>query len=301
MKARHHIFLTLLAGFTLSFFSQTSPFRENGKWGIWQPSNDGDNRIIIKPVYDTIFNFDSTAQVCLACFKTKTASANKFIKVTTTTYACNYLNKKNERLIIRNTAKDTFSVFALNKNVVKAYNDNRQYFTVTMKGKKNLVYKNFQQLTFKGYHEIGFAADKKFYQTSIINEGDIVLAGLMNEREEEIIPHRYSIIKMNTNDSLLVACSAGVRFNAEDEVFDYTGKKIIGTFRHIDMATRNFLIHKIFEPKEYYVLYNIKTKEEKTIHAEEIKFYDHDIILVHQKNDWYSYDLNTNIKTKIQP
>lgn len=284
----------------MTFFSQTQPYRENGKWGIKKSGIDGDVTII-RPIFDTLFNYDSTAQVCLACYRTKAASTNKFVKVTTTTYACNYLNKENERLIIRNTNNDTFSVFSLNKSVIKSYNTNSPYFVVTIKGKKHLVNKNFKQLTFKGYHEIAFAKERNFYMTSQINEGDIVLAGLTNEREEEIIPHQYSTVKINTNDSLIVACSAGVRFNAEDEVFDYSGKKITGTIRHIDMATKHFLIHKIFEPKEYYVFYNILTKEEKTVNADEVKFYDHDLILVHQKNDWYIYDLNTNTKTKKQP
>lgn len=252
--------------------------------------------MIIRPIYDTIFNFDSTGAVCLACYKSKSASANKFIKVTTTSYACNYLNKKNERLVIRNVANDTFSVFSINKSTLKNYSGNSPYFVVTSKGKKHLLYKNFQQITFKGYHDISFSPDKKFYFTSFMNEGDIVLAGLTNEREEEVIPHQYSILKMNTGDSLVIACSAGVRINAEDEIFDYNGKKIIGTFRHIDLATKHFLIHKIFEPKEYYILYNISTKEEKTLNADELKIHDHDEILIRQKNDWYIYDLNTNLK-----
>ncbi len=257
--------------------------------------------MIIKPVYDTIFNFDSTGVVCLACYKSKSASTNKFIKVTTTTYACNYLNKKSERLVIRNVANDTFSVFSINKNTIKNYSGNSPYFTVLSKGKKHLLYKNFQQITFKGYHDISFSPDKKFYFTSIVNEGDIVLAGLTNEREEEVIPHQYSIIKMNTSDSLIVACSAGVRIHAEDEVFDYTGKKIIGTYRHIDMATKHFLIHKIYDAKEYYILYNMSTKEEKTLNADELKILEHYEILIRQKNDWFIYDLNTNLKKPFKP
>lgn len=289
------ILYILFVLFAAPCVSQTITFRENNKWGIKEKES-----ILIQPVYDTIFNFDSTGKVCLACFRTKSASANKFIKVTTTTYACNYLDKKSERLIIRNVANDTFSVFALNKNVLKQYSGNEPFFTVTTKGKKHILYKNFQQLTFKGYHEISMSPEKKFYMTSIINEGDIVLAGITNEREEELIPHQYSIVKINTNDSLIIACSAGVRVGAEDEVFDYNGKKIIGTHRHIDMATKHFLIHKIYEPKEYYILYNINTKEEKNLNADEIKFYEHDEILIHQKSEWYIYDLNTNLKKPLK-
>lgn len=291
LKRLRYIFLIPVIISTHLLVSQSLPFKENLKWGVKE-----NEQVIIKPVYDTIFNFDSTGTVCMACFRTKSASANKFIKVTSTSYACNYLNKKSERLIIRNQSNDTFSVFSFNKNVLKQYAGNNRYFTVASKGKKHIVYKNFQQVTFKGYHDISFSPDKKFYFTSFLNEGDIVLAGLTNEREEEVVPHQYSLIKINTDDSLIIACSAGVRINAEDELFDYTGKKIMGTHRHIDLATKHFLIHKIYDPKEYYILYNINTKEEKNLNAEEIKLYVHDEILIRLKNDWFIYDLTTNLK-----
>lgn len=291
-----YIFLPLFLSFWEFGFSQTSPFRENSKWGI----KEG-NQIIIAPVYDTIFNFDSTGSVCIACYQTQAASSNKFIKITSTVYNCNYLNKKNERLVIRNTLNDTFSVFPWNKSVLKHYSGNQPVFTVSAKGSKHLLYKNFEQITFKGYHDIRISEDPKFYYTSLMNEADIVLAGLTNTREEEIIPHQYSQIKLNTKDSVIIACSAGVRKNGEDEVFDYKGKKIIGSIRHIDLATKNFLIHKIFEPKEYYIIYNLSTKDEVKLLADEVKLYEQDEILICLKKNWYIYDLNTNEKKPFKP
>lgn len=296
VKVPPNILFALFLLLAIAAFSQTSPFRENSKWGI---SSNGS--VIIKPVYDTIFNFDSTGKVCLACFRSKGVSASKFIKVYTTSYSCNYLDKKGERLIIRNQQNDTFSVFPLSKAALRQYDNNSPFFTVTTKNKKYILYKNFQQITFKGYHEIAMSPDPKFYYTSFLNEGEIVLAGLTNEREEEVVAHQYSTIKLNTSDSLVIACSAGVRRNGEDEVFDYQGKKIIGTTRHIDLATKHFLVHKFFEPKEHYLIYKLSTKEEKSLSADEIRFYEHDEILVRLKNDWYIYDLNTNQKKLRQP
>jgi hypothetical protein len=291
VRSASYIFVSLVCLLAGIASAQTVPFRENTKWGIKE-----NEQVLIAPVYDTIFNFDSTGRVCLACFRHKSASTNKFIKVTTTSYSCNYLNKKNERLIIRNTMNDTFSVFPLSKNIIRLYDHNQPYFTVSAGNKKHLLYKNFQQITFRGYHDVSLSPEPRFYYTHYINEGDIVLAGLTNEREEEVIPHRYSVIKVNTSDSLIIACSAGVRNNAEDEIFDYEGKKITSTYRHIDLATRNFLIHKIFEPREYYILYNMSTKEEKQLSADEIRLHEHDLILVRQKKDWYLYDLTTHQK-----
>lgn len=281
----------------LACSAQTETFRENGKWGI----KENEGIIIIRPLYDTIFNFDSTGAVCMACHRIKSASANKFIKVTTTSYACHYLNKKAERLIIRNQANDTFSVFSFHKQAVKQFSGNSPFFTVTVKGKKHILYKNFRQLTFKGYHDICFSPEKTFYLTSEMNAMDMVVCGITNEREEVIIPHQYSTVKVNTSDSLIIACTAGVRNNAEDEVFDYSGKKITGSRRHIDLATKHFLIHKFYDPKEYYLLYNQETKEEKNLNADEIRIYEHDEILIRIRNDWYIYDLNTNQKRPHKP
>jgi hypothetical protein len=66
--------------------------------------------------------------------------------------------------------------------------------------------------------------------------------------------------------------------------------------RHIEMASKNFLIHKIYEPKEYYVLYNIKTKQEKQLQADDLVFYENDEVLIRIKNDWFIYDMVTNQK-----
>ena len=76
------LFLSTIVG-----FAQALPVRENAKWGMRDKE-----QMIIKPIYDTIFNFDSTGKVCLACFKTKTLSSNKFMKVMVTNYSCNYIH-----------------------------------------------------------------------------------------------------------------------------------------------------------------------------------------------------------------
>lgn len=296
MRPLFYIAFGFLVIVSLRCSSQTQTFKENLKWGIKE-----NETVIIPAVYDTIFNFDSTQKVCMACYKIKSASASKFIKVMTTTYVCRYLNKKNEKLIVRNLNNDTSSVFAYTKHSLKQYIGNSPFFVVSTKDKKkNLLTKSFKQLTFNGYYDINPSPDPGFYFTHFMNEGDIILAGLVNDREEEIVPANYSTIKINTSDSLIIACSAGVRINADDEVFNYNGKKLLGTFRHLDFATKNFLIHKIFEPKEYYIFYNMASREEKTIMADEVKLLEHDTLLIRQKNDWYVYDLKTNQKTKKQ-
>ena len=272
--------------FSQKLNGQTLPFRENLKWGIKE--ND---KVIVKSVYDTVFNFDNTGKICLACFKAKGPSANKFIKTITVTYACNYLNKSGERLKIKTDEADTCSVFTLGKSTVKQYTENPNYFIVSSKSKKYLVGKDLSQPLFKGYNEIYLTVEPKFIITEIKNEGGIVYTGLINFKEEQIIPYQYSGIKINNKDSVIVGCSAGVGNNGDDDIYDYNGKKLNSYKRHIDMATKNFVIYKIFEPKEYYILLNLKNKEETIFSADEVGPFEKDEVLLRTKNDWFVFNL----------
>ena len=197
---------------------QTLPFKDNLKWGIKE-----NNKILIKPVYDTIFNYDNSGRICFACYKTKGVSANKFIKTFTTVYTCNYLNKNGEKLKIKTADADTCTVFSLGKNTVNQFNDNPNYFVLSSKNKKYLVNKDFTQTIFKGYFEIYFSSEPNFIITEIKNEGGIIHTGVINLKEEIIVPYNYSNIKINSKDSLIVGCSAGLGGSGEDDIFDYKG------------------------------------------------------------------------------
>jgi hypothetical protein len=280
------IFLLLLQ----LFRAQTVTFRANEKWGIKENEN-----VIIPPVYDTVFNYDATGKVCLACFKVKSTSANKFMKVMSTSFNCNYLNKKNEKLKIRN-GRDTCSVFSLGKSSVKQYTENSPTFVASVKGKKHLVDKDFRQLTRRGYHDISTSGIPEFYVAQEESESEIIFTGLINTKEETVVPYQYSKITINPHDSIIIACSAGVRPNSDDDLYDYSGKKTASYRRHIELATKNYIIHKLYEPKEHYILYNIKSLEEKMLEAEEIAASTGNEILIRIKKDWYLYDLVTNTK-----
>jgi hypothetical protein len=97
-----------------------------------------------------------------------------------------------------------------------------------------------------------------------------------------------------------VGCSAGLGNNGDDDIYDYTGKKLTSYKRHIDMATKNFVIHKIFEPMEYYILLNVKTKEETIFNADEILPNRKDVVMIRIKNDWFTFDLNSKQRKPFQ-
>ncbi|MCE3228785.1 MAG: hypothetical protein K0S32_3336 [Bacteroidetes bacterium] len=275
---------------SLDALCQTQTFKDGKKWGIKE-----NEKTLIAPFYDTIFNFDAAGKVCLACHKAKPVNNNRFIKLTGPTYNCNYLNKKGERLIITNAIGDTASVFALGKNAVKQYQEDPKYIIAGIKDKKYLTDKNFKQITAKDYTEIYFTDHPEFIMAEIKTEGNMILKGLLDLNEKEIIPFLYSNIKI-LPDSIIVACSAGVGVNREDDIYNYAGKKLDSYRRHIDLVTKDYVIHKIFEPKEYYIIYNTKTKEEKMVYAEQAQLYEGEELLMANDDHWFTYNMATGKK-----
>lgn len=256
--------------------------------------------MLVAPLYDTVFNFDSTSKICLVCFKSKSATASKFIKVIKTSYSCNYLDRNSKKLVIRNAAGDTNSVFSVSKNIVEEYAGNTPYFKAVTKGKKYLITKDFKQLTFNDYHDIRFCDEPSFYITQNLNEAEVMVTGLVNRREEVIVPYLYSDIQVNAQDSLIIACSAGVRRNAGDDIYNYEGKIVESSYKHVVLATHHYLVLKVYEPKEYYVIHNLTTKEEKNLIADELIVYQHDEVAIRIKNEWYIYDLVSNQKKPLK-
>ncbi len=191
-------------------------------------------------------------------------------------------------------------MFQLGKNTAKWYTENDTLFKVNIKNNKYLVHKNFRQISFKPYYDIDLCDDPNFFVTQKMSEADVPLSGLVNSKEEPVIPNEYSGVKLNPSDSLIMLCGAGVRLNSEDHVFDYSGKKIQSYHHHIDLATKHFIVFKVFEPKEHFIIYNIETKEEKELIADEIKYHEHDNALIRIKNIWWVLNLKTGEKTELK-
>ncbi len=273
-------------------FSQTKVFKENNKWGIKE-----NEVVIIKAVYDTIFNFDSTSKVCLACAKIKGVNPNKYIKTPTVSFNCNYLNKSGERLIVKQLDADTTSIFHLGKHTVSQFQNKNNYMTVAVKNQKHLIYKDFTQVTSKGYEDVYFSSEREFLVIEKRTEGNTILSGLINRKEEEVIPCIFSHVKVNSRDSLIIACTTGQGANSEDDIFNYKGEKIAAYKKHVEIATKDFIVHKIFSPREYLIVVNLKTKEEKIEYATEVFLYKGDDVLMMNEDHWFIYNVITHKKT----
>ncbi|HQQ93894.1 MAG TPA: hypothetical protein PLQ93_05030 [Bacteroidia bacterium] len=287
--------LLIVLIFSLALHAQVLPFKENTKWGLKE-----NEKVIIPPVYDSVFTFDKQKKVCMVCFKSKNTSTSKFIKVTTNSLYCNYLNADGKRLILRTVLRDTFSVFLMGKNSVKYYTENDSLFKVSRKNLKYLVRKDFNQLSFGEYYDIDLADDPNYYVSQVMSEADVPLFGLITRKEDMVIPNDYSGIRMNPIDSLVMVCGAGIRAGSEDYVFSYEGKQLQAFRHHIDLATKQFIVFKLFEPKEHFVLHNRETNEEWELEADEVKYYQTPYILIRQKNEWFLYNPLKKEKSELK-
>lgn len=276
--------------------AQAVPFSEQKKWGIRE-----DSRILISAHYDTLFTFDKQKRVCMACFKSESTQSGKFIKVTNLQYTCNYLDTAAKRLVIRVSGRDTTSVFQLLKQSVKDYTSNDSVFKVSYRNKKYLVRKDFKQLTFKPWMDIDLSDDPGFYVAQDLNEVDVPMYGLLNRREEQIIPFQYAGLRLNPSDSLVMVCGSGYGAGAEDYVFDYSGKKKFTFRHHIELATKDYIIFKIFEPKEHFIIYELANKQENGLEADEVLYYKGKEIRMRLRNEWWLYNLENGEKRAWKP
>jgi hypothetical protein len=265
-------------------FAQLSTFKKNNKWGF---SKDG---IELSPaMYDTILPFDTAKKVCMACVKTQ-KPANKFIKMNNMLVVCKYVNDKNESLVLK-VKNDTVNYFALHKKAFDYYTQYKDYLIVSARDKKYVVDKQFKQITFTGYDEIIPSSIKNHFIVENKTIGLSYIDGVIDRNEKLVVPMEYSNIKSNPFDTLFICCTAQLKLNGSDDVLDINGKKIQTFNRHIDNASKNFVIHRIFEPYEYYIVYDLKNKKEKIINAEDITYLGNDNVNIKIKGKYYKTSL----------
>ncbi len=257
----------------------------NNKWSCTK-----NGEVIIPPIYDTILPFDKSKNICMACVKTQKPNTNKFIKMNNTVLMCKYLNQKNEHLIIK-IKNDTCNYFNYNKSAFENYTKHPEYISVSAKDKKYIVDKAFKQITFTGFDEIQPTAIKNYFVVQKKTIGSSYLEGVIDMNEKIVVPIEYASVTSNPYDSLFIACTGQLQIMGNDYVFDYNGSKIHSANKHIENATKNFLIHKVHNPTDHYIVYNIQSKKEKAIYADEITYLGNDSLKIKIKSKEYNCDM----------
>ncbi|MBK7818044.1 MAG: hypothetical protein IPJ60_11245 [Sphingobacteriaceae bacterium] len=282
MKRALSIFIFIFL--SAASFAQLSTFKKNNKFGF---AKDGVE--LSPPIYDTILPFDSTKKICMACVKTQ-KPANKFIKTNNMIMVCKYVNDKNESLVLK-VKNDTVNYFALHKKAFDYYTQYKDYVVVSARDKKYVVDKQLKQITFAGYDEIIPSSIKHHFIVENKTLGASYFNGVIDKDEKQVVPMEYTHIKSNPFDTLFICCTAQIKLNGSDDVLDITGKKVQTFNRHIDNASKNFVIHRVFEPYEYYIIHDLHTKKEKIINAEDITYLGNDNVNIKIKGKYFKTSL----------
>jgi hypothetical protein len=286
--------------FTLSSFLSNSQsitaFKINNKWGFKKGET-----VIIEPEYDSIFGFDPTGQICLVGnidpLKKTVNSLTKEVKIP---YTFRYINEKNQRLHFRApNALDSSSEATPTKYSGALYQTTNNLIVACISGKKVLATKKGKQLSSQGYENIYPTKVPGFYVYEVKdNISSPSQFGLMNEEATQIIPPSYSKLSFNIYDSLIIGCTAGVRFNGSDDIYNYKGERTHSNARHIQCAGKNFVVYRLFASENSYIIHDVKQNKEHTIKAEYIYYLKNDQVLL-LDDDWFFYDLRTDKRTPM--
>jgi hypothetical protein len=285
------IFLLFVLNFC-SFAQPVTEFKSGTKFGFKRGET-----IIIEAQYDTTFGFDPENKVALVG---KTVYKRNAPRNAPREYLFNYINTRNRKLYIRPAGRtDSVNNFTASADVITQYYANADHFAVIHNGKKYLVNKDFKQLTFAALDKIHFTYAPSFFICESKDKDGMSFFGVITGKGETIAQGVYSRITFNTYDSLIICCTAGIKFNGADDVFSYSGKKIYTSNKHIDHAYKNYRVYKLYHPEVSYLI------EDSTMRQWPLKatraWYLHKNVMVYRSKDekWFFYDLRTEKKVHL--
>jgi len=248
---------------------------------------------IVQNSYDSLVGFNSN--ICMVCVNKPMPSSNKFIRTLVPTLVCSYFNQNGQRLVVKVNDKDTTSCFALSRNALEDLTKLGSLFKVYYNQKKYLVDLNFIQKTFKSYDNVFPLGILNYYIIEKKSNGMSVF-GLVDNNEQIIIEPVYANIKLNSYDTTIVACVAGLIGSSADDLFNLKGTKLISFNRHVEFIDKYFSAFKVYQPKEYFIVSNNTTKKETQLKAEKIMPFDSTSVLTLEDEKWFKFNIKNNEK-----
>ncbi len=284
--------IAVLIAFTHAFsFSQSiSTFKTGNKWGFKQGQT-----VIIEPQYDSVYGFDQTNQICLVgTIDPLKRSVNSLTKQVRIGYTFNYINAKNQKLYFKaQQGLDSTSSVDVNKQSATLYFGKTDVFVAAFSGKKMLWSKKGKPLSSVKHDNINFTKVPGFYTFE-----ESTVWGLMDETGKTIIGPTYSKISFNVYDSVIYCCTAGSKFNGMDDVYNYKGEKIHSSGKHIQCSGKNYVIYRLYDSENAFIIHDLKTNTEKHLKADFIYYLKEDKIAM-LSDEWYFYDLKSDKKVPL--
>lgn len=295
LKVRLLLLIVSFFTYTPYFAQSISNFKQSNKWGFKKGET-----IIIEPQYDTAFGFDQTGKVCLVGnINPAKRSINPLTKEIKIEYTYFYINPKNEKIYIKRSNTDSTFEVSVSKHTPAYYLNNNTAFAAFVGGKKYLVSKKGNTITNTAYDNIVFTKVPNFYITETKEpKNNQTYVGLIDETGNYVIQQAYSKISINTNDSLIYCCTAGIKFNGSDDVFNYKGAKVHSSARHIQCTGKKHAVYKLYESETAFVVFDIETGKEKPLKAEWVYYLKNEALVI-LDGDWYFYDMKTDKRFPI--
>ncbi len=277
---------------------QLLPYFENNKWGF-----KDEKSIVIKAEYDYVFGFDRTNQIALVCNKNDfNKSVNPLTGEEEQAKDYYFIDSKNHKikLLIENFP-DSIYTFSDQQELRYNYQDSSNYFKILCHQKLYLFSKKGKQLSF-GFDNILESKASGYFETenySEFNKEVIRTKGLIDSTGLEVIKCKYHSININTEDSTIYCCSAVYNNKLNDDVYNYKGKLIYSSKQHIEFASKNIHVLKLYEPKELFLVENTLTNSNYDFEGSTFIYMNHYKAFVINKGNWFIIDLITKKKQKI--
>lgn len=213
-----------------------------------------------------------------------------------------FIDRNNRRISLKTEAgKDSISVFPEQQELALNYQNALPVFKVLFHKKVWLFTKTGRQLS-EGFDDLFPAGTDGFYITETYHEWDkevVRLKGLVDQQGQTIVKYIKKHVHINAEDSLVYTCSAAYNRRLSDEVFDYRGKLVYSNQNHIEFASKQVYVYKLYDPKEVFVFGNQAGKDLYSIEGERFYYLKQKKALVVNKDTWLLVNLQTGKKQKI--
>lgn len=198
-------------------------------------------------------------------------------------------------------SSDSTSVFPAQQELSCGYLSASPVFKVLYGQKVWLFNKQGRQLS-AGFDDIYAAGtDQRFFITETYSEWDkemVRVKGLIDTSGHTIVNGEKKHIRINTEDSVVYACSAIFNRRLSDDVFDYKGTLVYSNKHHIEFAAKDLYVYVLYEPKELFVVAS-KTKDLYSIEGQHFYNLKHKKALIIDKESWVLVNLQTGKKQKV--
>ena len=274
------------------------PFKENSKWGYKK-----DSKVVIIPEYDTAFAFDKTGQIALVANKNKfNKEVNPISGEEEYNYDYSYIDYKNNKLKIQaEHFPDSMFIFPQQQELHLSYRDSSNYFKILFQGKLYLLNKNGKQLS-SGFDNITETKAKGYFETENYSKFEkkvVRIKGLIDSTGFQVVKCKYHSININKEDSSIYCCSAVFNAKLNDDAFNYKGKLIYSSIKHIEFSSKTLHIIKSYSPREEFIVENTKTGETYYLDGESIRYLKNNKAALIKNNNLYVIDLLTQKKQKL--